>query len=770
MSKCLFVFLYVFTNAFHGLDVCQIHNVIMSICLSLYDRLLKLEILTFICSKDNTQEILRELQIHIKHNNQQFVCATIRAIGRVADADPEVADRCMEGLMHLMACNKASAVIGESVVVLRQLLQQSSGTETSSVVLHQLTRMLVGEQPVEEALARTSIVWLVGEFHDILSKIAPDILRLLAVGFTNEVTETKMQIMNFAIKLSLRLPDDGNVQSLMTYVLEMARYDLDTDLRDRSRFMTALMGLAPSNDNESARGAVVVDEEALEEFSEHAMGIMLAPKLPPVTLLGTVDVEGLPNFNLGSLSSLMGHYIAGYQPLSGWPDTQPNPNVRDNIRLTSEEDGKRGPSDERGMTKRRGKHGRSADNSSSESDSSGGKKGHDLTGFYGEKSDAESSSEEESSDSSSDSSGSESDGSEESSAEASTEVSAADSSTSESESESESDSESEEEAVVRMPLTQMKIATGTARQGMRKVVHTQKGVKGRFPEDPVDLSNMLLPSFADSPLNHFGSLSMNSDIPPGAGAADIVSADFGDDFSSMFPSAVTLDPVMNFGLSGEGMSRGTTTSSVPQQLASPYPTPTEEQLDSRNLLIGLNTNVGSGIEQQLQANQQQPQMQPQMQMHSMGMNMGQMQQQQQFQIQQQFLYQQQQQQQQPMLMGGMQNNMYNNPTQYSNNVGMSGMMTVGTNMYGGGSQGQMGSGNLQGHSQMQGQGQGQGNRSVPPPVVVEDLSEPKVILRAEMGGGLNVSLVFRYGVQAVSYMGAHCVYLIVQNSKDHAIR
>ena len=123
-----------------------------------------------------------------------------------------------------------------------------------------------------------------------------------------------------------------------------------------------------------------------------------------------------------------------------------------------------------------------------------------------------------------------------------------------------------------------------------------------------------------------------------------------------------------------------------------------------------------------------------------------------------------------MLMGGMQNNMYNNPTQYSNNVGMSGMMTVGTNMYGGGSQGQMGSGNLQGHSQMQGQGQGQGNRSVPPPVVVEDLSEPKVILRAEMGGGLNVSLVFRYGVQAVSYMGAHCVYLIVQNSKDHAIR
>ena len=45
----------------------------------------------------------------------------------------------------------------------------------------------------------------------------------------------------------------------MTYVLEMSRYDIDTDLRDRSRFMTALMGLAPSNDapqgEEGAAGA-----------------------------------------------------------------------------------------------------------------------------------------------------------------------------------------------------------------------------------------------------------------------------------------------------------------------------------------------------------------------------------------------------------------------------------------------------------------------------------------------------------------------------------
>ena len=39
-----------------------------------------------------------------------------------------------------------------------------------------------------------------------------------------------------------------------------------------------------------------------------------------------------------------------------------------------------------------------------------------------------------------------------------------------------------------------------------------------------------------------------------------------------------------------------------------------------------------------------------------------------------------------------------------------------------------------------------------------------------MGGGLAVSLVYRFGVQPVAYMGAHCVLLLVQNTKDHPIR
>jgi hypothetical protein len=69
---------------------------------------------------------------------------------------------------------------------------------------------------------------------------------------------------------------------------------------------------------------------------------------------------------------------------------------------------------------------------------------------------------------------------------------------------------------------------------MRKVQKGSKG-KGIFAENPMDLSNMLAPSPISNSL-------MEASSPPGAGAAASVSEAFEDDFSSMFPSAVTLEP------------------------------------------------------------------------------------------------------------------------------------------------------------------------------------------------------------------------------------
>lgn len=261
-----------------------------------FNKLIKLEILTSICFKDNVNAILKELQVYIKNSNVYFVCATIKAIGCVVDCDPEVAGICMEGLMHLLLCSRNESIIGETVTVLCQLIQQNTSCNKTPKILFQLIKLLLLENDMIEndtgsndiaitiPAARACIIWIIGEFYESIGKVSSDILRILTSGFINEATVAKLQILNYAVKLALRFPDDDTIQNLMTYVLEMSRYDVDTDLRDRSKFMTALMGLAPQSNDDSDSNTI--DEASLEELANHAKKIMLASKLPPVTLLG----------------------------------------------------------------------------------------------------------------------------------------------------------------------------------------------------------------------------------------------------------------------------------------------------------------------------------------------------------------------------------------------------------------------------------------------------------------------------------------------------
>ena len=50
----------------------------------------------------------------------------------------------------------------------------------------------------------------------------------------------------FIHQLGVARPGDSEITPLTNLVLELSRYDLDYDLRDRSRFATALMGLTPA--------------------------------------------------------------------------------------------------------------------------------------------------------------------------------------------------------------------------------------------------------------------------------------------------------------------------------------------------------------------------------------------------------------------------------------------------------------------------------------------------------------------------------------------
>ena len=57
---------------------------------------LKLDVLAALVTKDNCATILGELQTYVLHRDKSFVCAAVRAVGRVADAQPEVAEQCLQ--------------------------------------------------------------------------------------------------------------------------------------------------------------------------------------------------------------------------------------------------------------------------------------------------------------------------------------------------------------------------------------------------------------------------------------------------------------------------------------------------------------------------------------------------------------------------------------------------------------------------------------------------------------------------------------------------
>ncbi|CAM9276461.1 unnamed protein product, partial [Sphacelaria rigidula] len=95
------------------------------------------------------------------------------------------------GLLTLVTCSKTSIVVAEAVVVLRQLLQQNPGFKGSETVVRRLAVLLTS---LAKPAARASIVWTLSEYHEHISNIASDVLRVLAKAFPELEEEVKIQV------------------------------------------------------------------------------------------------------------------------------------------------------------------------------------------------------------------------------------------------------------------------------------------------------------------------------------------------------------------------------------------------------------------------------------------------------------------------------------------------------------------------------------------------------------------------------------------------
>uniref|UniRef100_A0A1I8Q589 AP-3 complex subunit beta n=1 Tax=Stomoxys calcitrans TaxID=35570 RepID=A0A1I8Q589_STOCA len=265
-------------------------------------KLLKLEILTNLASAASISLILREFQTYISSSDRPFVASTIQAIGRCAASIKEVTETCLTGLVHLLS-NRDEHVVAESVIVIKNLLQTKAAQHFE--IISQMAKLL---DFIKVPAARSSILWLIGEYNDKVPKIAPDVLRKLAKTFVDEEDAVKLQVLNMAVKLYLTNPQQTSL--LCQYVFTLARYDVNYDIRDRARFLKQF--IFPANNKSNT-------------LSEAAKNIFLSAK-PAPTLESKYHTRN--HYQLGSLSHYLNMRCTGYNDLPVFPEKGSDPSVR----------------------------------------------------------------------------------------------------------------------------------------------------------------------------------------------------------------------------------------------------------------------------------------------------------------------------------------------------------------------------------------------------------------------------------------------------------
>ena len=274
-----------------------------------YTRTLKLEVLTALAVHETAVlAVLKEFTSYVGHSDTSFVTSTVRCLGRIADANPSVADTCLRGLMNLVRTSSADTVVAESVVVIRQLLQSNPDHDCVPEILEQLAAMVLHSKSPE---ARASIIWIFGEFQNdsTAKEFLLDMLRLLVLEFAEEESVmVKMQILNLAVKVTLGPMASHPLSTpLLYHVLELCTFDLDYDLRDRARFISKLIG--PEADMD-------LDPK-----------LILGSVKPPPFLCGSLASQH--EFAFGSLSNLIGHRVEGYSDLPQWASVPSVNTLRD---------------------------------------------------------------------------------------------------------------------------------------------------------------------------------------------------------------------------------------------------------------------------------------------------------------------------------------------------------------------------------------------------------------------------------------------------------
>ncbi|WVR03787.1 hypothetical protein IAU60_000782 [Kwoniella sp. DSM 27419] len=317
----------------------------------------KLRTLVALIDSENAQALLREFRHYTKYAEASTAEEAVRAIAHIVRTQPELASSGLNTLMRLLKSQRdtlvAQAVIVLKSVILSQLVSPTGALPVPQSLVARLARQLDG---ISNAKARASVFWLVGQFAassgseeedrkglgwEGMALWVPDVLRKGIKGFAEESEQAKLQILTLAAKLLVLSPTTVPLNQMSSYLFTLARYDAHYDVRDRARFLHALLrGVKDEKNPMLANGQDGSPQDRAENESDDEEkdmgGVILRREQVKVVLLGKrgisdTGVDHIPGseYQVGSMSRITCKKLGGYEPLPEWTDDPTDPSLRD---------------------------------------------------------------------------------------------------------------------------------------------------------------------------------------------------------------------------------------------------------------------------------------------------------------------------------------------------------------------------------------------------------------------------------------------------------
>ncbi|KAF3433695.1 hypothetical protein FNV43_RR24798 [Rhamnella rubrinervis] len=279
---------------------------------------LKLEILASIATDSSIMLILKEFQDYIRDPDRRFAADTVAAIGICLQRLPKMASTCLEGLLAFtrqeIFTTDFGSVDGEAGVLIQAVMSIKSIIRQDPLghekVIIQLIRSL---DSIKVAAARAMIIWMVGEYSqlgELIPRMLTTVLKYLAWCFTSEALETKLQILNTIVKVLLCAKGEDllTFEKVLSYVLELAKCDLNYDVRDRACLLKKLLSFHLHSQDVDRERDYLPENKELSRLLAECLFLRQTKPISPEPYNHRIYLPG-------SLSQIVLHAAPGYEPL-----------------------------------------------------------------------------------------------------------------------------------------------------------------------------------------------------------------------------------------------------------------------------------------------------------------------------------------------------------------------------------------------------------------------------------------------------------------------